>query len=44
VVGTAGWSRLGADGDHNCSADEMTFDLEYVDPSSDEHNVRLARE
>jgi hypothetical protein len=44
VVGTAGCSRLGADGIYNCSADKMTFNHECVDPSSDEDDVRLARE
>jgi hypothetical protein len=44
AVGTAGCSRLGADGGYNCSADEMTFDLECIDPSNDEHVVRLDRE
>jgi hypothetical protein len=43
AVGTAGRSRLGADGGCNCEADEMTFDRECVD-SSDEHVVRHARE
>ena len=44
VVGTAGCSRLGADGISNCTADEMTVDLECDDPCSDEQVVRLARE
>ena len=44
AVGTAGCSRLGADGIYNCSADEMTVELECDDPCSGEQVVRLARE